>query len=254
MPESLKNKVTLVTGASSGIGRAAALVFAREGAKVLVADVVEESGHETVKLITGAGGEAAFTRCDVSRAADAEALVAAAVKHFGRLDCAYNNAGISGKIARTADETEEGFDRIIAINLRGVWLCMKYEILQMMKQETGGTIVNTASAAGLVGSHGMPAYGASKHGVIGLTKTAALEYARHKIRVNAVCPGVIDTPMVGGMVSSHPRLREILVGTEPIARMGKPSEIAEAVTWLLSDYASFVTGCALPVDGAMTAR
>jgi NAD(P)-dependent dehydrogenase (short-subunit alcohol dehydrogenase family) len=254
MPESLKNKVTLVTGASSGIGRAAALVFAREGAKVLVADVVEESGHETVKLITGAGGEAAFTRCDVSRAADAEALVAAAVKHFGRLDCAYNNAGISGKIARTADETEEGFDRIIAINLRGVWLCMKYEILQMMKQETGGTIVNTASAAGLVGSHGMPAYGASKHGVIGLTKTAALEYARHKIRVNAVCPGVIDTPMVGGMVSSHPRLKEILVGTEPIARMGKPSEIAEAVTWLLSDYASFVTGCALPVDGAMTAR
>jgi NAD(P)-dependent dehydrogenase (short-subunit alcohol dehydrogenase family) len=180
--------------------------------------------------------------------------VAAAVKHFGRLDCAYNNAGISGKIARTADETEEGFDRIMAINLRGVWLCMKYEILQMMKQDTGGSIVNTASAAGLVGSHGMPAYTASKHGVIGLTKTAALEYARHKIRVNAVCPGVIDTPMVGGMVSSHPRLKEILVGTEPVARMGQPSEIAEAVTWLLSDYASFVTGCAMPVDGAMTAR
>jgi NAD(P)-dependent dehydrogenase (short-subunit alcohol dehydrogenase family) len=254
MPGLLQGKAALVTGASSGIGRAAAIAFAREGARVLVADVTEEGGHETVKLIKDAGGEAAFTRCDVSRAADADALVATAVKHFGRLDCAYNNAGISGKIARTADETEEGFDRIIAVNLRGVWLCMKYEIIQMMKQETGGAIVNTASAAGLVGSHGMPAYGASKHGVVGLTKTAALEYARHNIRVNAVCPGVIDTPMVGGMVSLNPRIKDILLSTEPIARMGKPSEIAEAVTWLLSDYASFVTGCAMPVDGAMTAR
>ena len=254
MPEMLQGKVALVTGASSGIGRAAAITFAREGAKVIVADVVEAAGHETVKLIKESGGEAVFAPGDVSRAVDAEALVAAAVKQFGRLDCAYNNAGISGKVARTADETEEGFDRIIAINLRGVWLCMKYEIIQMMKQESGGAIVNTASAAGLIGSHGMPAYTASKHGVIGLTKTAALEYARHKIRVNAVCPGVIDTPMVGGMVSSHPRLKDILVGTEPMARMGKPTEIAEAVTWLLSDYASFVTGCAMPVDGALTAR
>jgi NAD(P)-dependent dehydrogenase (short-subunit alcohol dehydrogenase family) len=250
----LYDKITLVTGASSGIGQAAALAFAREGAKVLVADVVEEGGHETVELIKSAGGEAVFTRCDVARAADAEALVATAVRHFGRLDCAYNNAGIAGKIARTADETEDGFDRIMAINLRGVWLCMKYEILQMLKQEQGGAIVNTASAAGLVGSHGMAAYGASKHGVVGLTKTAALEYALHNIRVNAVCPGVIDTPMVGGMVGSHPRLKEILLSTEPVARMGQPSEIAEAVTWLLSDYASFVTGCAMPVDGAMTAR
>ncbi|MGH7840349.1 MAG: SDR family oxidoreductase [Candidatus Binataceae bacterium] len=254
MPGLLQGKAALVTGASSGIGRAAAIAFAREGARVLVADVTEGAGYETVKLIKDAGGEAAFTHCEVSRAADAEALVATAVKHFGRLDCAYNNAGISGKIARTGDETEEGFDRIIAVNLRGVWLCMKFEILQMAKQESGGAIVNTASVAGLVGSQGMPAYTASKHGVIGLTKSAALEYARHKIRVNAVCPGVIDTPMVGGMVAADPRLREILVGTEPIARMGKPSEIAEAVTWLLSDYASFVTGCAMPVDGAMTAR
>jgi NAD(P)-dependent dehydrogenase (short-subunit alcohol dehydrogenase family) len=254
MPGLLQGKTALVTGASSGIGRAAALVFAREGAKVLVADVTEEQGHETVKLVKNAGGEAVFARCDVARASEVEALITTAVKQFGRLDCAYNNAGISGKIARTADETEEGFDRIMAINLRGVWLCMKYEILQMLKQEQGGAIVNTASAAGLVGSHGMSAYGASKHGVVGLTKTAALEYARHNIRVNAVCPGVIDTPMVGGMVGSHPRLKEILVSTEPIARMGQPSEIAEAVTWLLSDYASFVTGCAMPVDGAMTAR
>jgi NAD(P)-dependent dehydrogenase (short-subunit alcohol dehydrogenase family) len=254
MPGLLQGKTALVTGASSGIGRAAALVFAREGAKVLVADVTEEQGNETVKLVKGAGGEAIFARCDVARATEVEALVATAVKQFGRLDCAYNNAGIAGKIARTADETEEGFDRIMAINLRGVWLCMKYEILQMLKQEKGGAIVNTASAAGLVGSHGMSAYGASKHGVVGLTKTAALEYARHNIRVNAVCPGVIDTPMVGGMVGSHPRLKEILVSTEPIARMGQPSEIAEAAAWLVSDYASFVTGCAMPVDGAMTAR
>jgi NAD(P)-dependent dehydrogenase (short-subunit alcohol dehydrogenase family) len=180
-------------------------------------------------------------------------LVATAVKHFGRLDCAFNNAGISGKVARTADDTEENFDRIIAVNLRGVWLCMKYEIRQML-QQGGGAIVNTASAAGLVGSHGMPAYTASKHGVVGLTKTAALEYARSNIRVNAVCPGVIDTAMVAGMVSSHPRLKDILVGVEPVARMGKPTEIAAAVTWLLSDSASFVTGCAMPVDGGMTAQ
>jgi NAD(P)-dependent dehydrogenase (short-subunit alcohol dehydrogenase family) len=254
MAGSLRGKVALVTGASSGIGRAAAIAVAREGAKVMVADMAEAQGIETVNLIKASGGEAAFTKCDVARAADAEALVAAAVKTFGRLDCAYNNAGIAGKIARTADDTEENFDRIIAVNLRGVWLCMKYEIQQMTKQGQGGAIVNTASAAGLVGSHGMPAYTASKHGVIGLTKTAALEYARANIRVNAVCPGVIDTAMVAGMLSTHPRLKDVVVSVEPVARMGKPAEIAEAVAWLLSDAASFVTGCAMPVDGGMTAQ
>ena len=156
--------------------------------------------------------------------------------------------------AAFADDTEENFDRIIDVDLKGVWLCMKYEILQMLKQGARGAIVNTASAAGLVGSHGQPAYTAAKHGVVGLTKVAALEYARHDIRVNAVCPGVIDTAMVAEMVTGHPRLRDRLISVEPIRRMGKPEEIGEAVVWLMSDHASFVTGASLPVDGAMTAQ
>ncbi|MGA2412020.1 MAG: SDR family oxidoreductase [Candidatus Binataceae bacterium] len=253
MAKLLEGKAALVTGASSGIGRAAALAMAREGARVLVADMTEAAGNETAGLIKAGGGEALFVQINVAKPDDAAAMVVAAVKAFGRLDCAFNNAGVSGKIARTADDTEENFDHIMAVNLRGVWLCMKYEIQQMLKQG-GGAIVNTASAAGLVGSHGMPAYTASKHGVIGLTKTAALEYAKAGVRVNAVCPGVIDTAMVAGMVAGRPRLKDILVSVEPIARMGQPGEIAEAVAWLLSDYASFVTGCALPVDGGMTAQ
>jgi NAD(P)-dependent dehydrogenase (short-subunit alcohol dehydrogenase family) len=249
----LHGKVALITGAASGIGRATAIAAAREGAKVLVVDAVP-AGEDTVKLIKEAGGEAAFHKCDVTRAAEVEATVAAAVKLFGRLDCAHNNAGIIGKSLHTAEDTEENFDRIIAVDLKGVWLCMKYEILQMLKQGARGAIVNTASAAGLVGSHGQPAYTAAKHGVIGLTKVAALEYARHDIRVNSVCPGVIDTAMVAEMVTGHPRLRDRLIAVEPIRRMGKPEEIGEAVVWLMSDYASFVTGASLPVDGAMTAQ
>ena len=249
----LHGKVALITGAASGIGRATAIAAAREGAKVLVVDAVP-AGEDTVKLIKQAGGEAAFHKCDVTRAAEVEATVAAAVKLFGRLDCAHNNAGIIGKSLHTADDTEENFDRIIAVDLKGVWLCMKYEILQMLKQGARGAIVNTASAAGLVGSHGQPAYTAAKHGVIGLTKVAALEYARHDIRVNSVCPGVIDTAMVAEMVTGHPRLRDRLIAVEPIRRMGKPEEIGEAVVWMMSDYASFVTGASLPVDGAMTAQ
>jgi NAD(P)-dependent dehydrogenase (short-subunit alcohol dehydrogenase family) len=249
----LHGKAALITGAASGIGRATAIAAAREGAKVLVVDAVP-TGEDTVKLIKEAGGEAAFHKCDVTRAAEVEATVAAAVKLFGRLDCAHNNAGIIGKSLHTAEDTEENFDRIIAVDLKGVWLCMKYEILQMLKQGARGAIVNTASAAGLVGSHGQPAYTAAKHGVIGLTKVAALEYARHDIRVNSVCPGVIDTAMVAEMVTGHPRLRDRLIAVEPIRRMGKPEEIGEAVVWLMSDYASFVTGASLPVDGAMTAQ
>jgi NAD(P)-dependent dehydrogenase (short-subunit alcohol dehydrogenase family) len=249
----LDGKVALITGAASGIGRATAIAAAREGAKVLVVDAVA-AGEDTVKAIKQAGGEAAFHKCDVTRAAEVEATVAAAVRIFGRLDCAHNNAGIAGKMLRTADDTEENFDRVIAIDLKGVWLCMKYEILQMLKQGARGAIVNTASVAGLVGSHGQPAYTAAKHGVVGLTKVAALEYAHHDIRVNAVCPGVIDTAMVAEMVTGHPGLREHLISVEPMRRLGKPAEIGEAVVWLMSDYASFVTGASLPVDGALIAQ
>ncbi len=249
----LQGKGALVTGAASGIGRATSLVLAREGAKVLVVDAVAEGGDETVKMIKNAGGTAQFLKCDVSRAAEVEAMVAAAVTAWGRLDCAFNNAGVGGKTLKIAVDTEENFDRVIAVNLKGVWLCMKYEVLQMRKQG-GGAIVNTASVAGLVGSGGMPSYAASKHGVVGLTRTTALDYARHNIRVNAVCPGVIDTAMVAELSSAHPRMHEALLAAEPVKRMGKPSEIGEAVAWLLSDAASFVTGAALPVDGGITAQ
>jgi len=249
----LKDKVAIVTGVASGIGQAAALIFAREGAKVVAADVTVEQGEATVRQIKQAGGDAVFVRCDIAKAADAEALVAAAVKAYGRLDCAFNNAGIIGKLARTAEETEENFDRIIAIDLKGPWLCMKYEILQMLKQNRGGAIVNTASAAGLIGSHGMPAYAAAKHGVVGLTRTAALEYAKAGIRINAVCPGIVDTPMTQGIVAMHPRMAQATSGM-PLGRNCRPEEIAEAAVWLCSDAASFVTGHAMPVDGGLTAH
>ncbi len=249
----LEGKCALITGAASGIGRAAALAFAREGAKLTLADVATEGGAETVSLVSKAGGQAHFVKCDVSRAAEVETLVGAAVKQYGRLDCAFNNAGIEGQTLRTAEDTEENWDRVIAIDLKGVWLCLKFEIRQMLKQG-GGAIVNTSSAAGLVGSHGMPAYSAAKHGVVGLTKVAALEYSKAGIRVNAVCPGVIDTPMVQRLVAGRPKLEERLVAVEPIGRKGKPQEVAEAVVWLCSDAASFVSGCAMPVDGALTAQ
>lgn len=246
-------KVALITGGGSGIGQATALAFAREGAKVVVSDIVVAGGEETVRMITAAGGEATFVQTDVAKATDVEAMVRKTVETYGRLDCAFNNAGIGGKFARTADDTQDNWDRVIAINLTGVWLCMKYEIPQMLKQG-GGAIVNTASIAGLVGGVQAAPYVASKHGVNGLTKTAALEYAKQGIRVNAVCPGVIRTPLVEKTFGNSARIEGKLVLMEPIGRLGKPEEIAAAVLWLCSDAASFVTGLPMAVDGGLTAQ
>jgi NAD(P)-dependent dehydrogenase (short-subunit alcohol dehydrogenase family) len=246
-------KVALVTGASSGIGRATALAFAREGAKVVVADVTVEGGEETVAQVKKAGGEAIFIKTDVSKAVEVEALVAKAVATYGRLDCAHNNAGIAGNAKTVVDDTEDNWDRILAINLKGVWLCMKYEIAHMLKQG-GGAIVNTASGAGLIGVRRGGAYVASKHGVVGLTKTAALEYAKAGIRVNCVCPGPIDTPMLQGIGGSNQVVIERMVAAQPGGRLGKPAEIAEAAVWLCSDAASFITGLPMPVDGGYTAQ
>jgi NAD(P)-dependent dehydrogenase (short-subunit alcohol dehydrogenase family) len=246
-------KVALVTGGGSGIGRASALALAREGAKVVISDIVVAGGEETVRMVKTAGGEATFVQADVSKPADVEALVNKVVEVYGRLDCAFNNAGIEGQLQQTVECSEENWDRTIAINLKGVWLCMKYEIPVMLKQG-GGAIVNTASVAGLVGFRGLPAYVASKHGVVGLTKTAALEYAKSGIRVNAVCPGVIHTPMVERLFREQPQWGEAVQALEPVARMGKPEEVAEAVVWLCSDAASFVTGLAMAVDGGMVAQ
>jgi NAD(P)-dependent dehydrogenase (short-subunit alcohol dehydrogenase family) len=249
----LDGKVALITGAGSGIGRASALAFAREGAKVAVADIVVEGGEETVRMVKEAGGEAFFIKVDVSNAADVEAMVNTVVDTYGRIDCAYNNAGIEGRLASTDEYPEDVFDKVIDINLTGVWLCMKYELPHMLKQGSGA-IVNTASGAGLIGVAGMSAYVASKHGVVGLTKTAALEYAKSGIRVNAVCPGLIQTPMVERITADQPQLGEALVAAEPVGRTGKPEEIAESVVWMCSDAASFVTGHAMSVDGGYVAQ
>ncbi len=253
MPGTLNGKVALVTGGASGIGRATALTFAREGAKLVIADMNEDGGQQTVHLITEKGGEAIFVRTDVSKAVEVQALISTAVETYGRLDCAHNNAGISGGgRALTAEYPEETWHQVIAVNLTGVWLCMKYEIPQMLHQG-GGVIVNTASVAGLIGGRGLAAYVASKHGVVGLTKTAALEYAHQGIRVNCVCPGVIHTPMTE-RAWSDPERRAQIIAMEPLGRIGNPEEIAEAVVWLCSDAASFVTGHAMSVDGGYVAQ
>jgi len=253
LTESLKGKVALVTGGSSGIGRATALTFAREGARVVVADVDLIGAKEAVGNIEGAGGEGIFVMCDVSKAVEVEALINKCVETYGQLDCAFNNAGVQDPGSLTAEYTEEDWDRSIGTNLKGVWLCMKYEIRQMLRQR-GGSIVNTASTFGLVASERRPAYVASKHGVLGLTKAAALEYAKSGIRINAICPGVIRTPMVERYIARRPENERELIALEPIGRMGTPEEVAEIVIWLCSDAASFVIGHPMVVDGGFVAR
>ena len=250
----LDGKTALVTGGGNGIGREAALAFAREGARVAVADYEAESARETVALVNAAGGQAISLAGDITKSAEVEAMVNSAVAAYGRLDCAFNNAGIAPHQVEatglfTAEWSETSFDRMIEVNLKGVWLCMKHELIRMQAQG-GGAIVNTASIAGLIGLKRATAYVAAKHGVIGLTKTAALEYAEDGIRVNAVCPGFIVTRMTAA--TRETRAEEIVART-PMGRFGEPKEIAEMVVWLCSDRASFVTGAAYQVDGGWTA-
>jgi NAD(P)-dependent dehydrogenase (short-subunit alcohol dehydrogenase family) len=253
MGERFAGKVALVTGAASGIGRAAALAFARDGAKVVVADIAVGGGEETVRMIEAARGEAIFVEADVSQAAAVEAMVRKAVETYGRVDCAFNDAGTVGEMASTVDCTEDNWEHIINVNLKGVWLCMKCEIRQML-QQGGGAIVNMSSVSGIRGLENFLAYTASKGGILELTRTAALEYSRLGIRINAICPGTIDTPMVAGVVAEKPELMDEFRSLHPIGRIGKPEEVAEAVVWLCSDAASFVTGHALAVDGGYLAR
>lgn len=249
----LENKVALVTGSASGIGRASALAFAGEGARVVVTDILITNGEETVRMIQAAGGEATFIKTDVSQASTVEALVNRAVATYGRLDCAHNNAGIEGGVASTVECTEENWDRVLSINLKAVWLCMKHEIAHMLKQG-GGVIVNTASIAGLVGFQNMPAYVAAKHGVVGLTKTAALEYAKAGIRVNAICPGSVRTPMNERLIGGDPQAEADMDAMQPLGRRAAPEEIAAAAIWLCSDAASFVTGLPMAVDGGVVSE
>jgi NAD(P)-dependent dehydrogenase (short-subunit alcohol dehydrogenase family) len=250
--ESYTGKVAFVTGAANGIGRATALAFAREGANVVVADVSEEGNQETSRMIEELGGRALAVRCDVSRAEDVKAALDKALDVFGRLDFAFNNAGVEQPITATSEITEEEWNRIIRINLTGVFLGMKYEIPLMLKQG-GGAIVNTASGAGVKGFAGQAAYAAAKHGVVGLTKSAALDYAAQNIRINAVCPGIIATPMMDRFTGGTHEGEQRVITQEPIGRMGKPEEIAATVVWLCSDAAAFVVGHAMVVDGGQTA-
>jgi NAD(P)-dependent dehydrogenase (short-subunit alcohol dehydrogenase family) len=241
-------KVAIVTGAAGGIGRASAIAFATKGAHVVVVDVNAERGHETVSLIGERGGTGQFVRADVARADDVRAMIDTTVREHGRLDFAHNNAGVAGANLPVGELPEDEWDRVMSVMLRGVFLCMKYEI-QAMLANGGGAIVNTASGAGLVGYPNQSAYVASKHGVLGLTKSAALEYGARGVRINAVCPGTVWSPMVESAVKASPRLQQQLEAMHPIGRLGTAEEIAAAVVWLCSREASFVLGHALSVDG-----
>jgi NAD(P)-dependent dehydrogenase (short-subunit alcohol dehydrogenase family) len=253
MSARMAGRVALVTGAAAGIGRATAEAFAREGAHVVVVDLPGTAGEEVVHAIESSGGSALFVPCDVANGGEVRRMVRTAVEAFSRLDYAFNNAGIEGEAAPAAECSEENWDRVMAVNLKGVWLSMREEIPHLLAAG-GGAIVNCASVAGLVGFPGIPAYSASKHGLIGLTKSAALEYAGAGVRVNAVCPGVIRTAMIERFTGGDAEREAQLVASEPVGRMGTPEEVAAAVLWLCSDAASFVTGHALAVDGGFVAR
>jgi len=253
----LADKVALVTGAGAGIGRATALAFARHGARVVVSDIDADAGEQTTQMLRASGAEASFVRADVSKAADVEAMVAHVSATYGRLDCACNNAGIEGTVRPLTEQSDENFDRIIAVNLRGVFLCLRAEIAAMLGSG-GGAIVNLSSVAGLIGFPGLSPYVASKHGVNGLTKNAALEYAKQGIRVNSVCPGGIDTRMLdslaeqatGGTASTS----EMMAPLHPMGRIGTAEEVANLIVWLCSPQAAFVTGAHVPVDGGYVAQ
>lgn len=251
MKKEFEGKVVHITGGSFGIGKATAIAFAKNGAKVAIVDWVED--NEALNAIKSIGGEAIFIKCDVSKTEDVKAMIKKTIATFGRLDYAFNNAGIEGSNGITHECTEENWDKTISVNLKGIWLCMKNQIPEMLKQGKG-VIINCASIAGLVGYPGLPAYVASKHGIIGLTKSAALEYAKLGIRVNAVCPGAIKTPMIDRITGNKKEVEEQFAGMEPIGRLGQPEEVANAVLWLCSDEASFVTGHAMAVDGGWVAQ
>jgi NAD(P)-dependent dehydrogenase (short-subunit alcohol dehydrogenase family) len=249
----MAGRVAIVTGGATGIGRASAIAFARRGARVVVADVNDDAGAETVKLAQAEGTDATFVHTDVTDSSSVAAMVDVAIDSFGRLDFAHNNAGMSGVAAGVVDCTEELWERTLALNLTGVWLCMKHEIPRML-ESGGGAIVNTSSGAGLVGFAALPAYVASKHGVIGLTKSAALEFVRAGIRVNAICPGTTRTPMIEAYIGGDADVEKMMTLASPLGRMARPEEMAEAAVWLCSDAASFVNGVALPVDAGAVAQ
>ncbi len=248
MPSDLLDKVAIITGATSGIGRDTAILFAQSGAKVVLAGRREREGEEVVRTILASGGEALFIKTDVAKSADVKALVEKTVERFGRLDLAFNNAGVEGNWIPIAEQSEEDWDYTMDINVKGVWLCLKYEIQQMQKQGTGGAIVNMSSVAGTIGAAGAATYCASKHAVLGLTKSAALETARHGIRVNSICPGIIETPM-GDRIFGAPEVTKWALTFYPLGRFGKPMEVAETVLFMCSDSSSFMTGQSIVLDG-----
>ena len=248
----LNGKIALVTGAASGIGKATATAMAAEGASVVLGDVSDETGEAVAGELTADGAQALYVHADVAASSDVNRLFDSALSRFGRIDCAFNNAGIAGDNALTAEITEASWERMLSINITGVWLCMRREI-DIMLEHGGGAIVNTASVAGLVGWHRAAAYSAAKHAVVGLTKSAGIEYGRRGIRINAVCPGVIETPMSAGLENNEV-IRQRLLGKHPVGRFGEASEIADTVIWLCSERASFTTAQAVAVDGGYVAR